>query len=206
MENLRYMLYQHRPQTALFFGHRFALKQHNMEEGFMAGGGYILSKKALKKFAQKVENDKTLFSPDGPYEDVRMGKALAHSAIFVDSRDDFLQERFFPLPVTKFFKSSISKDPHYWFNLFNYYSLLKDGLSCCSDVPISFHYIKPPELYYLEYLIYHVHPFGLVENFSRSFPRTLSLEEIVLASDVKSSAPNFIPHVDFHNMTSSEIF
>ncbi|XP_066155152.1 glycoprotein-N-acetylgalactosamine 3-beta-galactosyltransferase 1-like isoform X3 [Euwallacea fornicatus] len=35
-----------------------------------------------------------------------------------------------------------------------------EGLKCCSDTLISTHYVKPHELYLLEYLIYHVTPFG----------------------------------------------
>jgi hypothetical protein len=38
-------------------------------------------------------------------------------------------------------------------------------------------------MYYLDHLIYHVHPFGLEKNFTESLPRKLKLEEIIEASD-----------------------
>lgn len=171
---------------------------------FLSGGGYILSKKALIKFADIVKRDKTLFSPDGAYEDIRMGKALAHSAIFVDCRDDMRRERFFPFPIRKLTRG-LDHQPD-WFERFNYYNFTLSGIAGLSDVGISFHYIKPAEMYFLEVLIYHVHPFGLHKNVSETLPKKLKLEEIISASDAKSSALNFYDHKDFHNLTSSELF
>ena len=81
MENLRYMLSQYNPKTALLFGHRFLLNPEKNgalplnEEGYMAGdnfyqntchdisfiinsnlsflgGGYILTRKAVIKFVK----------------------------------------------------------------------------------------------------------------------------------------------------------
>lgn len=52
MENLRHLLYQYRPTTALYFGHR--LSDDGLPQGYMSGGGYVLSKKALTKLVETL--------------------------------------------------------------------------------------------------------------------------------------------------------
>lgn len=181
----------------------FNLKNKKKRYFFISGGSYILSRKALVKFADIVAKDGSLFTPDGPNEDLSMGDALAHSAIFVDCRDQLLQRRFFPLG----FEYHINNlDPSFWYKNYAYYNVTQGSLNCCSDIPISFHYITPPAMYQLEYFVYHVHPFGIEKNFTESLPRNLTLKEIIEASDTKSFSPNFRNHTDFHNMSSSEIF
>lgn len=49
----------------------------------MAGGGYILSNKALEKFAETLLHNATVCHPEGGAEDWEMGRCLEHSAIFV---------------------------------------------------------------------------------------------------------------------------
>lgn len=152
-----------------------------------------------------MANYDTLFPPFGEYDDLTMGKVLGHSAIYVDCRDVNLEERFFPLPIDLLLEKTFDKDID-WFLEYNYYNYTQGSLRCCSDVPIAFHYIEPPELYTMEYLVYHVHPFGVYKNISETLPRKLGLAEIIAASDVKSTALNFMNHIDFHRLTSSEIF
>jgi len=33
-------------------------------------------------------------------------------------------------------------------------------MGCCSDHAITFHYVSPSQMYVMDYLIYHLHPFG----------------------------------------------
>ena len=50
------------------------------------------------------------------------------------------------------------------------------GMDCCSDTAVSFHYINPAKMYELEYLIYHLRPYGV--NFHTPFPPPLPPDRI----------------------------
>lgn len=45
------------------------------------------------------------------------------------------------------------------------------GLECCSDTAVSFHYVPPNKMYELEYLLYHLRPYGI--NHMDPFPPPL---------------------------------
>lgn len=145
-----------------------------------------------------------MFSEDGQSEDVRMGRTLSHSAIFVDTQDELQQQRFFPIKMFNLVKVSENPLGDYYLN-YTYYNVSNDGLRCCSDVSIGFHYTKPKEMHSLDYFIYKVYPFGSDKNLTEKFPRKLKLNEIIKASDRKVYTPNFRDHIDYHNMTSSEM-
>lgn len=218
MENLRHLLYQHRPQTSLFFGHRQIYKYSKLFEGYMSGekkrqnplnyfnlevlgAGYILSRKALEKLAKTLRTyPKKFFYPDNEREDVEMGAALENSAIFVDGRDDKLQRLFLPFSPVSFILGKVPR----WYSEMSYYESPLGSMNCCSDIPIAFHYVNGSKQYLNEYLVYRVQPFGLHKNTMETLPNKKSLEEIIKASDGKSVSKFFRAHNDLHEIEPSE--
>lgn len=73
MENLRLLLSQYNPKTALYFGHRYSMDFEPYS--YMAGGFYILSKKAVEKLVVNLlpRGDICRYDAAGS-EDLEMGK------------------------------------------------------------------------------------------------------------------------------------
>ena len=69
MENVREMLHQYRAQTSLYFGYKMV--GNESINGFMQGGSYILSKKAVEKFVKLYPNCR---QKDAWAEDLYMGE------------------------------------------------------------------------------------------------------------------------------------
>lgn len=67
-----------------------------------------------------------------------------------------------------------------------YVCLLPQGLDCCSDNAISFHYVSPNQMYVLDYLVYHLRPYGIVGH-SQPLPNKLSLTDVVHSDDLSKT-------------------
>jgi len=152
VENLRNLLKDYNTQESIWFGHRFQYLG-----GYFAGGaGYVLSQGALERFTQIGLKNSSLCNPEnGGDEDVNMGACMKNLNVTVgDSRDSEGKKRFFPFhPQNHLIPSSGRKDWAYF--VYTQYAE-KNGTACCSDTAISFHYISPPTMYLLDYLIYHL--------------------------------------------------
>ncbi|KAL0993274.1 hypothetical protein UPYG_G00105540 [Umbra pygmaea] len=154
VDNLRVLLSQFNPDSPVYMGRRF---QGFVHQGYMSGGaGYVLSREAVRRYAQAVQNGNCTLSKSP--EDVALGICLQKLGVHAgDSRDPQRRETFHPLWL-----GSLLSHKHVlpkWFPQYNY-NTTKLGSDCCSSTSVSFQYCKPVKMYMLDYFLYHLSPVG----------------------------------------------
>ncbi len=90
VENLRYMLYAHSPEDPVIFGHHFMAE---VQQGyFSGGGGYVLSREALRRFGNRTPG---LCEEEEGFEDLEIGRCMEKLGVKPgDSRDALNRSRF----------------------------------------------------------------------------------------------------------------
>ncbi|KAK8379155.1 hypothetical protein O3P69_019179 [Scylla paramamosain] len=157
IENLRYWLHDKDQDKPLFYGAHFT---PYAPKGYMSGGaGYVLSRGALREF-YKVTSTSTATTYSE--EDLQMATVLAAGGVYPsDLRDRDGRPLFFPLDAA-YVMQPREKDHSFW-----YWKILAHdhptGLTCCSPLTISFHYITGAAVYQMEFFIYHLKLFGVNE-------------------------------------------
>ena len=99
VENLRFMLSGYNTSDAIWFGYKYKVI---VEGGYNSGGpGYVLSREALKRFAEQgLTNSSICKSDPTGAEDAEMGKCLHNLAVKSgDSRDAHGRDLFSPFNV-----------------------------------------------------------------------------------------------------------
>ena len=183
-------------------GHR--LVKSSVKDGYMSGGGYILSKKALEKFVKRVLEGKCEPGIKGA-EDLLVGKCLQEQVLFIDAHDVNHEKQIFPISFEQNFKTN-KKNIDYWYIEAQWSKFMYGNSSCCSDQLVGLHYINPPEMYLINYLLYYVYPFGLDGNHNTEISKILTFRETLEAANEKSSSVDFQDHEFVHNFDTNEIF
>jgi glycoprotein-N-acetylgalactosamine 3-beta-galactosyltransferase len=155
LENLRYFLSSQNTREPVYFGQHFAMF---LKQGYFSGGaGYILSKQALTRLA---ERPKGLCHDDDGYEDAEMGRCMELLGVRTgDSRDRLGRTRFHCFTP----KMHIHGGYPDWYYQYDQRGGRK-GIESISDYAISFHYVSPEDMYNLEFYVYHLRPYGIVSG------------------------------------------
>ncbi|KAA3673767.1 glycoprotein-N-acetylgalactosamine 3-beta-galactosyltransferase, partial [Paragonimus westermani] len=147
VDNLKRLLTRFDPGTPLLFGQlHMALIPHGYPSG---GAGYVMSRTALRLIVNgfvnvtMCRNDEYIAN-----EDVKVGAcANALGIPLIDSRDANGQRHFFSESPFKIMASQGMKAGFHF---------LHSGKpnACCAKHPISFHYIEPQKIYFLDYRVH----------------------------------------------------
>lgn len=118
----------------------------------------MLSRQALKLLVEKSfeEELRACNLGDAENEDVLIGLCLEAAGVKAgDSRDAKGRPTFLALsPLDLLSQSKI--DNQFWYTHYTFYGPPKPGKDCCSDEPVSFHYIAPHLMRLIDWLLYDV--------------------------------------------------
>jgi len=195
MENLRLFLYPYDPESSVFFGCRF---KSSFSHGYMSGGGgYVLSRDALRRLNLFALNSTTTCKLNGDSEDLQIGHCLQDVGVIAgDTRDFQGHHRFLPISpfnVIPFIAIGSWTDGYFFYkpnvrfafekiftltfcNLkFMYFSFKRSD--CCSPSAISFHYVNDIEFEFFEFFLYYLRVFGLHRP-QRALPSRLGFRQM----------------------------
>ncbi|XP_017064594.1 glycoprotein-N-acetylgalactosamine 3-beta-galactosyltransferase 1 [Drosophila eugracilis] len=181
LENLRYMLYPYSPEIPIYFGFNYKMigNGHHKNESYMSGGsGYVLSREALRIFAEGHNDTTKCRQEDDRSEDLEMGKCLVNLGVKAgDSRDEQLRNRFYPIaPFGALLSGNVGMD--FWLYKYAYYNA-RSCMDCLSEYPVAFHYVNSKQLYVYDYFNYQFQLAGR-QQVPERLPKKIREEDLVI--------------------------
>ncbi|KAH8418775.1 hypothetical protein KR222_002162 [Zaprionus bogoriensis] len=175
IDNMRHLLHAHSPDEAVYFGCNFV---YSNKVSYMSGGaGYVLSREALRRLVEQGFRSPVCNSQQVGTEDYEMGVCLASCGVVAgDSRDAHERHRFLALTLEHFMiPGRLGKD--FWLYNFLRYTL-KEGLECCSNYAITIHYVVYYKMYFFDFLLYDMRPYGIITGHAPLTPKTPSSAKV----------------------------
>ena len=114
VENLRYFLSNEDPREPIYFGQRF---KPFVKQGYASGGGgYVLSREALRRFGAEGYAKSSFCARDRGAEDIEMGRCLQNLGVHLKPSLDALgRTRFHCFTPERFIMGAVPK----WFNSYD---------------------------------------------------------------------------------------
>ena len=153
-ENLRLLLSKFDPKNTVYLGRWYKTSGgYNTEST-----GYVFSKGTLKTFMRAMNNPMKC-KVESDLVDSNVGKCLAAFDVHPsDSRDPKGRETFHPFAPEYHVVPDAIKS-HHWIHSSNRFPV-RSGPESCSVRSVLFHGLNHDTLYILEYLVYHLKPYG----------------------------------------------
>ncbi|KAL5111372.1 Glycoprotein-N-acetylgalactosamine 3-beta-galactosyltransferase 1 [Taenia crassiceps] len=168
VENLRALLLQMDYNEPLLIG-RLITTAQSISQFVLDESGYVMSRVALKKLAMGIKNNVKACDENDASVDVNLGKCgTAVGVKFVHAIDQKKSDLFHPLSPSqalKAFLQTTNPDKAVYGS-----DQMTKAIACCSDLSVTFSNVKGSDLYMMEYMTYHLYPYGIIrepENYEK---------------------------------------
>lgn len=153
VENLRHLLSKYSPKDPVYLGQRF---QRHVKQGYYSGGaGYVLSKESLRRLVRDgLDTGKC--NESGEWEDVDVGACMEKIGVKLgNSTDSKGRSRFHCFAPEKHLLGIFPNGHRGW------EPDVRNGSDTISEYAISFHHVRPDNMYVYDFFLYNLRPFGI---------------------------------------------